>query len=188
MKKIARTIAMILVMVMIVSSFSGCLSYHLAEAGLGSDPISGMLFIGALAIDIVTSPFQLIYLIVITAEDAARKARGKKYDEIDTFSQLIRSLPEEELASLMQTVDSLPEDELASLTQRFYSLSEADIEPFTRTVNSFSETEFAAMAAAFNNLPESEIVSAIKTVNSMPEESLIVMLNDLQHIEFCYEN
>jgi len=189
MKRISGKIAMFLILAVVANVFTGCLSYHFFNSGnWGNDPVSAVLGIGIIAIDIVTLPFQILVGIAILINDGVRDSRGRKIDEIDTFSQAVRTLPEEKLASLMQTFDSLPEEELASLTQRFYSLSEEELAPFTETINSFSETEIYAIVAAFNNLSETEIVSSVKTLNSMPDETLIAALNDAQHIEFHYQH
>jgi len=183
MKKLGGKIALILVLVMLANSFTGCLTYAAIEGGGDM----GALVLFTLPIDIITLPFQLIGFIVIKANEAARDKRGNKYDNIDSFSKAIKTLPEEELGSLVQTVDSLPKEELAALTQRFYSLPEAELAPFTEAVNSFSETEISAMMAAFNRLSEAEIAASIETFNSMPDESLIAALNNVRHNEFRYQ-
>jgi hypothetical protein len=190
MKKIAGKIAMVLILVIAANSFTGCLSYHVfgSGGGLGDDPISLVIGLGVIAIDIVTLPVQILVGIGILISDGIRDSRGRKIDDIDTFSQVIRTLPEEKLASLMQAIDSMPEEELASFTQRFYSLPEAELAPFTETINSFSETEIYAIAAAFNNLSETEIFSSMETLNSMPDEIFIAALNDAQNIEFRYQH
>lgn len=189
MKKSMGKIAMVLILVMLANSFSGCLTYHLFKGGgPGSDPISGMIVLGAIAIDIVTLPIQAIVGLGMLINQGIRDSRGKKIDNIDTFSKAVKSLPEEELASLREAFDSLPEGELAAFTQRFYSLPEAELAAFTETLNSFSETEISAMVAAFNQLSETEIVSSIETLNAMPDETLIAALNNLQYVEFRYQD
>jgi len=182
MKKISRSTAVILVLVMVAGTFTGCFTASLGNSGdLG-------LFLIALALDIVTSPFQLIYFIATEVEKAARNDRGKRLDGIDTFSSVVKALPEAELNSLMRKFDSLPESELATLTENFYSLPESEIDSYLKAKNSFSEKEITAMIKAFNNLSDAEIVSTIKTFNSMPKEKLIAMLNDLQYIKFRNQN
>jgi len=183
MKKISRTIAMILFLVMVASSFTGCFTFALLSTVGGG----GNLILLTIPLDIITLPGQIIYfLIIVPAQTAARNSRGKKFDSIDTFSAVIRSLPKEKLDSMMQKINSLSEADLASLTQRFYSLPDEEIDSFTETVNSFSPMEIYAMVTAFNNLSEAEIVSSAETFNSMPDETLIAALNNLQHVEFRY--
>jgi len=160
MKKI-RIIALILVMVMAAGSFTGCFTYYLLSSGGGG----AQFILFTIPLDIVTLPFQLIYLIVTQVQEAQRNKRGKLMDGIDTFSHTAKSLPKAEIDLLSQKFNSLPEAEIASYTQ---------------TVNSFSETEINAMMTVFNDLSEAEIISSIKTLNSMPEEKLISMMNNLQ--------
>jgi hypothetical protein len=165
MKK-TRIIAMILVIVMAAGSFTGCFTYWLiTEGGSGS----GELIFFTIPLDIVTLPFQLIYLIVTQVQEAQRNKRGKLMDGVDTFSHTTKSLPKAEIDLLSQKINSLPETEIASYTQ---------------TVNSFSETEINAMMTVFNDLSEAEIISSIKALNSMPEEKLVLMMNNLQRAGF----
>jgi len=182
MKIAVKKTAMILIIVMVVNCFTGCLTSKLGH--LGNDPISGVVGLFAIAIDIVTLPFQIIYFSV---KAASRNSRGKKIDAIDTFSQAVKSLPEEDLALLIQTFDSLPEEELSALRQRFYSLPEEKLASFTETLNSISEKEIYAMAAAVNNLSETQILLSIEQLNSMSDEIFITALNNLQPVEFCYK-
>jgi len=164
MKK-TRIIAVILVMVLAAGSFTGCFTYYLITAG-GS---AAELLIFTIPLDIVTLPFQLIYLIVTQVQEAQRNKRGKLMDGVDTFSH---------------TAKSLPKAEIDLLSQRFNSLPEAEIASYTETVNSFSETEINAYVTAFNGLSEEEIISSIKALNSMPEEKLVSMMNNLQRAGF----
>jgi hypothetical protein len=179
MKKIARKIAMFLVLVMIASSLNGCFTTWAATgefpdisyAGGGPGGI-GLLVLGILIlpVDLVVAG---VVLIAKAGIQAARNKRGKLMEGIDTFSVPIRSLPVAELDSFMQTFDSLPEAEIAS---------------YTETMNSFSEREISAIVEAINNLSEAEIVSSIKILNSMSEETLIATLNNLQYIQFRYND
>jgi len=191
MKKISRTIAMILVLVMTASIFTGCLSWWLLTGeplNIGDVNNEGAIFLIFLpVIDVVLFPIALTVYIVRAGAEAARDKRGKKLDGIDTFSAAISSLPETEFNSLMNTFDSLPESELDSLARRFYSLPESEITSYSQTLKSFSQKEIAAMTQALNNLPEAKIISLMETLNSMPEEKLISTMNRLQNIKFRYQ-
>jgi len=180
MKKRARIIAMVLVLVMAVGSFTGCFTYSIMSGGGGN----GELLIFTIALDIVTLPIQIVWLIVTQVQKAQRDKRGRKMDGIDTFSHTVKSLPRNELSALTQTINSLPKEDVDLLMQKFHSLPETEIASYTQTVNSFSETEINAMIKAFNGLSEEEIISSLETINSMPEEKVVSMMNNLQHIEF----
>jgi len=198
MKKISKTIAMVLILVMLAGSFTCCISSMIIFGEIpDSLNISNVSGEGALALlvlspfiliaDIALIPVALVVVAVRAGIESARNERGNRYDSIDTFSAVIISLSEAELNSLMQAFDSLPEEELASLVQRFYSLPEEEFDSFTETVNSFSDKEFAAIVAAFNNLSEAEIISSLETLNSMPQEIFVAALDNLQHIKFRYQ-
>jgi len=191
MKKISKKIAMILFLLVIVCSFTNCLSWFLMTgefpdySGVSGEGAIGLIFLPI--VDIIVLPVALVVLCVRLGIESARDRRGDKYDDIDTFSAAVSSLPETEVDSLMLTFDSLPEAELASLIQRFDSLPSAEFDSFSETLNSFSDSELAAIVSAFNNLSESEIESSIETLNSMPDENFIAALDDVRHIEFRYQ-
>jgi hypothetical protein len=169
MKKRARIIAMILVLVLAAGSFTGCFTYYLLSSGGGA----GELIVFTIPLDIVTLPFQLIYLIVTQVQEAQRNKRGRLMDGVDTFSH---------------TEKSLPKAKIDSLTQRFNSLPEAEIASYTQAVNSFSETEINTMIKTYNGLSEAEIISSIEALNSMPEEKLVSLMNNLQRAGFRKQN
>jgi len=190
MKRFFRAIAVILVLVMVASAFTGCLSWYLMT---GEWPdyghVSGE---GALAIifvpviDVLFLPVALIVFIVRESIKAARNNRGRKYDGIDTFSATVKVLPEAEYNSLMKKFDALPESEIDALADKFYSLPESEIDIYSQTLKSFSEKQIAAMTAALNHLPEEKLVSLIETLNSMSENKLITTMKDLQNIKYHF--
>jgi len=191
MKRIARTIAMILILVMVASSFTSCLSWFLMTgewpdySGASGEGAWALIFLPV--VDVLLLPVAIIVFAARKGAEAARNKRGEKYDGVDTFSTLIRSLPEEELAALMETFESMPEEELASLMQRFESLSEEELVSYAETVNSFSDREFTAILTAFNNLSEEDIAASMEKFNSMPEESFVAALDTMRHIEFRHQ-
>jgi predicted small secreted protein len=176
MKKTVRKIAMILILIILTNSLSSC--FTMAAAGGGFPDISdGQALLGLIVLEALIFPVDLavagVVLIVKGIQTAAKDARGKKMEDIDTFSANINSLPPAQLDSLTQKINSLPEAELAY---------------FMEIVNSFSESEFDAIVAALNNLSEEEIASSIEALNSMPEETLIASLYNFQQIEFRYQD
>jgi hypothetical protein len=195
MKKISKTIAMILVLVMVAGIFTGCLSWWLMTgepldmSGWGADDpfvaLFGLAFM--LAADVVLLPIGLTVFIVRKSIEAARDNRGKQLDGIDTFSAVISSLPEAEYNSLMNAFDSLPESELDTLARRFYSLPESEIDSYSQTLKSFSTKEITDMTRALNSLSEAKFNSLMKTLNSMPEEKFISTMNRLQDVKFQYQ-
>jgi hypothetical protein len=194
MKKISRSVAVIMVLVMLSSSLTGCLSIWIMTGeypgGLASSGNSAgdlVFYAAVFAIDICLLPIALIVFIGRKSAEAARNKRGNMLDGIDTFSKLINSMPEEELASLIEAFDSIPDDELASLMEAYNSMPEAEIAAFTETLTSFSQEELSSIVASVNTLSEDEIASSLATLNSMPEESFVSTMNNLQNIQFCYQ-
>jgi hypothetical protein len=190
MKKISKIIAMILVLVMVAGIFSGCLSWWLMTgepldiSGFSGRETLGLLFLPF--IDVILLPIALIVFIVRKGIEIARDKRGERLDGIDTFSGVVRSLPNVEFNSLMHKFDYLPESELDSLAYKFYSLPESEIDAYSQTLSSFSEKEIAVMTSALNSLPEAKIISLMEALNSMPEEKLISTMNKLQFVKFRY--
>jgi uncharacterized membrane protein len=193
MKKISKTIAMILVLVMVASIFTGCISWWLMtgeplELGSlnGEGALLALIFLPI--IDVVLLPIGLTVFIVRKGTEAARDSRGKKMEGIDTFSAAITSLPEAEYNSLINTFNSLPESELDTLARRFYSLPESEIDSYSQTLKSFSQKEIYDMTQAINSLPEAKIISLMETLNSIPEEKLISTMNRLQNVKSHYQS
>ena len=180
---------MILVLVMIATSFTSCLSWWLITGEpldinlSGGSGKGGLLLIFLPVIDVILLPIALTVFIVRKGIEIARDNRGKKWDGIDTFSGVVKILPESEFNSLMHKFDSLPESELDSLVYKFDSLPESEIDSYSQTLKTFSEKEIAAMASAVNYLPESEIISLMKVLNSMPEEKLVSTMHKLQFVK-----
>jgi hypothetical protein len=188
MKKISKTIAMILVLVMVAGSFTGCLSYWLITGEpldiSGSGKAGFLIIMISPIVDIIVLPIALTVCIVKFGMETARDNRGRKWDGIDTFSATVKALPHVEFNSLMHKFDALPESELDVLAYKFYSLPEKEIDAYSQTLSSFSEKEIAVMTQAVNSLPEVKIISLMKTLNSMPEEKFISAMNKLQFVKF----
>lgn len=187
MKKISRTIALILVLVMVASSFTSCLSWYLITGEpLDLGNVSGegaLLLIFLPIIDLCLLPIALTVVIIRKGIESARDKRGKKLDGIDTFSAAVRNLPNAEFNSLAHKFDALPEAEIDSLAYKFYSLPEAEIDAYSQILNSFSEKEIAAMTETINGLSEERLIYLMSVLNSMPEEKLVSVMHKLQFVK-----
>jgi hypothetical protein len=172
MKKIAGKIAMLLILVMLASSFTGCLSYW----GKSHDTLKRVIYA---VVDIVTLPISLICLVVyiiITQETETQNhlsaLDNNSLMEYYPLYEKMYSLPEGEFASLIQTLNSIPEAERNSTMDR---------------INSISETKLVSLVMAYNSLPESDIISSIERIKSFDEAELISLLqtfNTLNEEEF----
>jgi len=100
MKKIAKKIAMIMVILMLANSLTGCFTTWAFNEGSG---MGWLVIIPILpALDIVTSPIQLIILIVETAKYAELKNKAKSMDQIDTFSAKTGEIYDAQLSKLKE--------------------------------------------------------------------------------------
>jgi len=192
MKKIAGKIAILLILVIVASMFTSCLSWWLITGeplNIGSVNGEGaILLIFLPVIDVVLFPIALTVFCVRKGIESARNKRGEKWDGVDTFSAVVQSLPDAKYNSLMKKFDSLPQAELNSLERKFYSLPTAEINSYSQTLKTFSVQEVSVMSVAINSLSQAQINSLIRTFNSMPEEKLVSIMNKLQRVKSLYLN
>jgi len=173
MKKTIKKIALVLVLLMLANSFSGCFTMWAFE----QQEIGTWVLIFPIplfpALDIVTAPIQLtVYLIELNLSKEL-KQKALNMDSMDTFSTDKIMIPRSNLISLSNKINSLPEEKITA---------------FTNTVNSLSETEITAIIKAINNLSEEEIISSIEILNSLPDETLIAVMNNSRYTEFRQMN
>jgi len=166
MKKFSRTIAMVLILVMLACSFTSCLSYVYRSSSVP-------MRVAFAVIDILTLPVSLlallIYLIIndtsgeMESQIYMVNAENNIFAEYYSLMDKIYSLPDEELASLKQTLNSLPE------TERVLSIE---------ILNSLSETEHVSLVSAYNSLPEAEVISSIQRINALSETERVSLLRE----------
>jgi len=161
MKKIAGKIAMVLILVILISSFTGCLSYW----GRSHAPLKRVIYA---VVDILFLPVSLICLlvyIIITQETETQSYLASLDNnvlmECYPLYEKMYSLPEAELASITQTLNSIPD------TERNYTI---------KTINSLSKTTLVSLVSAYKSLPESDIISSIERIKSLPETELVSLL------------
>jgi len=185
MKKFSGTIAMVLILVMLACSFTGCLSYVYRSA---STPKRVAFAI----VDIITLPISLLALLIyVIINDASGEMESQLYlanAEYSVFTEYyslmdkIYSLPEEELAALRQTLNSIPESERVSSIERLTSLSETDRVSLVNAYNALSETEIISSVGRINSLSEEERVSLLQDFNSLSEAELASLIEQLKSL------
>ena len=183
MKKISRTIAMVLVLVMLGISFTSCLSYVYREE---STPLRVVYAV----VDIVFLPISLIALLIyVIINDASDEMDAQIFlanvdhsilPEYYLLLEKIYSLPEAELASLMQILNSIPEVERISSVERFTSLPEAERFSLINAYSSLPETEIISSMERISSLSETERVSLLRDFNSLSEADLASVIEDLR--------
>jgi len=201
MKKISGKIAMILILVILISSFTGCLSYW----GRSHAPIKRVLYA---VVDILTLPISLICLVVyiiVTQETETQSylanLDNNAFTECYSLYEKMNSLPNAEFASLTQTlnsiseternstmkiINSLPETTLVSLVSAYKALPESDIISSIEKIKSLPETELVSLLQTFNSLSEAELNSLIESINSQSEKGTIVFADSLPEADFVY--
>jgi len=191
MKKTAKLIAMILVLVIIVSSFTSCFTI----SALKHDK-HGFLIL-AIPLDLLTVwNIQLFGLafgffnrgndwdIFASAEMENKiqlaNAEDNNIAEYYSLREKIFSLPEEEFAYVKQAFISTPETERNASIERINSLSEETQVSLIRTYVSIPETEIIASIRKINALPETERTSLLQTFNSLSEAELDSLIRGLK--------
>jgi hypothetical protein len=168
MKKFGKTIAMVLVLVMIAGSFTSCFTF-LASAF----DAHFLVKTGAVVLDI------LICLIPIAAIFSNGEAEtgiylaGATYNpfaEYNSILEKLNSLSEPEYNALMEKINSLPER--ASLANKIYLMPEAEIVASMERVNGLSEADFASAIEEFISLSGAELDSLMEKLHERADAAL----------------
>ncbi|GMO25879.1 MAG: hypothetical protein Pg6A_13170 [Termitinemataceae bacterium] len=200
MKRFSRSIATVLVLVMLACSFTSCLSYVYRSKPVAPDRILYAV------VDIVFLPVSLVALLVyVLVTDASAETGAEAFlasagntvsPEYFSLMRKVYALPDAELASLKQMADSIPEAARSSLMERIRSLSEAElaalISAYTalpeaeiisslNRISALSETERVSLLQDFNSLSEDELASVIEELKSLREEPLYIASADYRH-------
>ncbi|MDR1869238.1 MAG: hypothetical protein LBQ82_04550 [Treponema sp.] len=183
MKKISKTIAMILVLVVLAGSFTSCFTATFWRAG-GVPQLLVLILIPEI-MDAVTLPIQLI-IWAISGE--APWDWFSASDEMETQIYLASAghNPFTEYYSLRDKTGSLPEAQLASLKQNLYSMPETERNASIDKLTSLPEEKRVSLVRTYNSLPENEIISSLERINSLTETeriSLLKTFNSLSETE-----
>ena len=192
MKKLSKTIAMILVLVMIAGSFTSCFTTFFWREG-GELQLLVLILIPEI-MDAITLPIQLIIWAIsgeapwewFSAADETEtqiyltNAEQNPFTEYYSLRDKISSLPEEELTDLKQNLYSIPETERNASMDRLTSLSAEKQVSLIRTYNSLHESEIVSSIKRINSLTEAERISLLKTFNSLSEAELDSMIEKLK--------
>jgi hypothetical protein len=155
MKTISRTIATVLILIMLASSFTSCKSTPIYDGGY-------LLGLGL---------FALIVLISIIADTPNETGIYLASTENNSLAQyysameILTSLPDKEKSSLMEKINSLPETKRTSLVRSINALPKVEITSSINRLNALSKTELASEVRIFNSLSESEFDSLVNRLN-----------------------
>jgi hypothetical protein len=182
MKNISRKIAMILILIMLANSFTGCWTAF-AIKGAGSGIFGEKIWVSIL-LDIATLGILLILFpsglgINIPNETGIYLVSAEHNNLTDYISA-------------MEIVNSLPEKERGTLMKNLNYLSETKHTDLVNALNDLLSSEITASIERLNNLSNTELMSAVQTFNSLSEKELNILtdkLNEraksLQKIEYA---
>jgi len=169
MKKIARKIAMILMLVMLCNVFISCFTawcIDLIESDKKFLQVVGvLLFVPALALDLITIPIQ--------APLGLGPFTGSKKSVITMEGEAI--LPEADtvfITEIMEITDCLSEADGGFFKALAVSLPELKLAALLEHRNSVSELQFASEVKALHaiyTLPQSERILLAQAIKSLPE-------------------
>jgi hypothetical protein len=185
MKKVSRTIAMVLILVMLACSFTSCLSYVYRSASVPKRVVFAV-------VDIVFLPVSLLALLIyVIITDASNESDTQVYlanaehnihPEYYFLMDKMYSLSEAELATLRQTLSAIPEADRITSLERLTSLSETRRVSLVSAYNSLTETEIIAAIERLNSLSETELVSLLQEFNGLSEAELDSLIEELQSL------
>jgi hypothetical protein len=172
MKKILKTVAMFLIVVMLANSLTSCV---IITHGYDFGPVPELKII-AIAIDVtlVVGLVYTIYGIVKMIRDvgkAVQEANSKTSKQNKAFSVQIEqssfmktfnTIPKTQINLLAQKVQAVPETELISLTETFNAIPQTDI---TFKLTTVSDKELNYTVGYLNSLSEIQFNNLLKNIN-----------------------
>jgi len=187
MKKIARKIAMIMVLLILANSFISCFTITAMN-----NQAYGWLIL-TIPLDLVTLPLQLIGAamgidvfngltsVKTDSQIYLANAESSSFTEISSlFEKIYSDLPETELNSIKQKINAIPETENDSTMKKILSIDEEKIISLISAYNSLPEREIISSVKRINSLPDAEFVSLLQTFNSLSEEGLNSLISSLK--------
>jgi len=164
MKKIAGKIAVILVLVMLANSFTGCSAVFKGERW-------------AEAFDMVL----LVSLLVVVGAMTLFMTEAEPPNEAETgifltgagSNYLIDYYP------VLEIINSLSETERSSLMEKYYSLSETKQASLVKTINSLPKSEIASSMNKLKALSDKELSLTIRNFNTLSEEEIDFLMKEL---------
>ncbi|MDR0472769.1 MAG: hypothetical protein LBH43_03730 [Treponema sp.] len=167
MKSFAKTVAMVLAVVIAANSVTGCIFMNAAMPngnGIGYDGYGGMTW-AVKGLDVVIVICLVVSLLNVPVTKKVKDKQNRSVAVIDT----INSLPESERGLILDTVDSFSEKEIELMLETVDALSGAEYDSLMDKICTLSEKEIASSVAAYNSL------------NNVQRQNAVA--NALQHIQ-----
>jgi hypothetical protein len=175
MKKISRTVAMVLFLVMLASSFTSCFTIQAFKEGNYTDvPIAILLDIALIILLGMGIPMLFDGVGESEAPETGiylANAGHNPFSEYYFLRDKMYALPE--MASAMGRLNALSETERSSLTDKLYYLPETEFASSVKRLNALSEAELSSVMRAFGSLSEKELDSLIEKLDERLNSSPI---------------
>jgi len=174
MKKILKTAAMILILVMISNSFTGCIligkgsyaSYDNTGLAIGAD----ILLLHVIALFILWAVLDAKQHAGFYSPDKTGIQAPVLSDQIEQsmeiFNETLKALPKTQVDTLTQKVQTAPETEKILLMETFNGMSQTRMISLMNELNTLSGTELNNTIGYLNSLSETQINTLLKSVES----------------------
>ena len=176
MKKVIKVIVMILVVVMLVNSVTGCIVIAPA-LGLPYGKLGQTFDLAMLGVAVVATVVYLttgIDLSNFTSLPVLNGGIG-----VASGNQSNAFLEDRiEQSSFMKIFNALPETQIDMLTQKIQAVPETEIISFMETVNAESQTD---IMDKLSTVSEIELLDTVGYLNSLSEIQFITLLRNIQY-------
>jgi len=173
MKKIAGKIAMVLVLVMLANSFTGCSAIFPHERWAETFDI--VLGVAILVIAGVAS----LFLFIVEPPDMS--GTGSFHDSAETgvFLTSAENNSLTDYCSIMEIINSLSETEKTSLIEKINSLSETKQSSLIKTVKSLPKSEIASSIDKLKALSDKKLSITVRNFNALSEDEIDFLMKKL---------
>jgi len=183
MKKISRTIAMILVLLILAGSFTSCFTIWGIKEATRTGNQGELIFYGIVADLGIVGIILLCVMLAETPDETNIYLANAEHNPLTDYYSVIEFLnylSETERVALMEKLNSLPAEKLAYLISTVASLPQTEITASIERLNALSETELSSAVQDFNALSEVELDSVIdklnERVNSLPATDYVAVV------------
>ena len=176
MKKVIKVIVMILVVVMLVNSVTGCIviapALGLPYGKLGQTFDLAMLGVAVVAVVVyLVTGIDLSNFTSLPAPNGGISVASGNKTNVFLEDGIERSL-------FIKSFYALPETQIDILTQKVQAVPETEIISFMGTVNAKSNTDIFDKLSA---LSETELSDTVGYLNSLSEIQFITLLRNMQY-------
>jgi hypothetical protein len=185
MKNVLKTIAMILVVVILSNSITGCVLiggggysqfYPFHRWALAFD----LILLGTLILSVISfgigralaqGDAETPQMAVNPQEEPSSASSGNR---TYVFSDQVEQIP------FMETLNTLPRTQIDTLTLKVQAVPEAEKNSFVETLNAIPQTSMIPVMDELNALSEAELYDTVGYLNSLSETQFLALLKNIQ--------